>query len=579
MTLRFLMRTGTIFRVLVEEDAGCWIISYTEPAAPLFIVCEQLWQFQKVPAPEAYIEVQTLKKTPAEQKRQALIQSLLDNPACIRDRALRCTLAGESAARHRTTSRRVLEAYYRFLATGRTSVPKAKKPLTRNEVFDWAIRTYYYSAKRFSLRTAYDMMILEKFMDEQGRVSEEKPTWEQFRHYFYRRGFHKAPQKTISREGLTRYQRDQRPTFGSVSAWRSQPGSYQMDATQADVYLVSRYDRSTVVGRPYIYMAVDTATQLIAGIYVGFSCDESTVMACLAQAAEDKVLFCRQHEIEITPELWPNCGLPSEIITDKGREFCGSRMEELCRCYGLEIQTLPPFRPDQKGIVEKAFDLLQNRYKPLLRGKGVIEEDAQERWAIDYRAQAVLDLEEFTQVIIHAVLYLNGGRLLSDGRTPAQRWLDAAPCMLEVPQNELYRKTLPRLSEKLRRKGFHINGFWYSPLDLEGLTLGGTYTLAYNPSDTGEVYLVSPDGQHRPCRLESGREAFMGLSFAESDMVRQAERLTKREHQAQAAEASAASLRAIRQIVKETAKEQSVPARQHGSNIRKSQKEEKEKLS
>lgn len=137
--LRFLMRTGTIFRVLVEEDAGCWIISYTEPAAPLFIVCEQLWQFQKVPAPEAYIEVQTLKKTPAEQKRQALIQSLLDNPACIRDRALRCTLAGESAARHRTTSRRVLEAYYRFLATGRTSVPKAKKPLTRNEVFDWAI--------------------------------------------------------------------------------------------------------------------------------------------------------------------------------------------------------------------------------------------------------------------------------------------------------------------------------------------------------------------------------------------------------------------------------------------------------
>ncbi len=66
MMLRFLMRTGTIFRVLVEEDAGCWIISYTEPAAPLLIVCEQLWQFQKVPAPEAYIEVQTLKKTPAE---------------------------------------------------------------------------------------------------------------------------------------------------------------------------------------------------------------------------------------------------------------------------------------------------------------------------------------------------------------------------------------------------------------------------------------------------------------------------------------------------------------------------------
>ena len=110
-----------------------------------------------------------------------------------------------------------------------------------------------------------------------------------------------------------------------------------MDATQADIYLVSRADRSVVVGRPYIYLAVDTATHLIAGVYVGYSCDETAVMACIAQAASDKVEYCARYGIEITPEQWPSAGMPSEIITDQGREFFGPRMSELCRGTGLKF--------------------------------------------------------------------------------------------------------------------------------------------------------------------------------------------------------------------------------------------------
>ena len=185
-----------------------------------------------------------------------------------------------------------------------------------------------------------------------------------------------------------------------------------MDATQADIYLVSRHDRSKVIGRPYIYLAVDTATQLITGIYVGLECDESAVMLCLANAAQNKVEYCREYGIEIDSSQWPSRGLPHEIITDKGSEFFGSRMQELCQKYGVEIQSLPPFRPDGKGLVEKSFDLIQQRYKPLLRGKGVIEPDAQERWSVDYRSQSVLTLDEFTKIVIHCVLYINSGRNL-----------------------------------------------------------------------------------------------------------------------------------------------------------------------
>ena len=83
-----------------------------------------------------------------------------------------------------------------------------------------------------------------------------------------RRIYHRRSRASISRNGLTDYQRNHRPLFGSASEWKGRIGAFQMDATQADIYLVSRLDRSQVVGRPYIYLAVDTATQLIAGIYV-----------------------------------------------------------------------------------------------------------------------------------------------------------------------------------------------------------------------------------------------------------------------------------------------------------------------
>ena len=87
-------------------------------------------------------------------------------------------------------------------------------------------------------------------------------------------------------------------------------------------------------------------------------------------------------------------------------------MNELTMKYGIDVETLPPFRPDGKGLVEKSFDLIQQRYKPVLRGKGVIEADAQERWAIDYRSQAILTPEEFAKVVIHCVLYLNRSRII-----------------------------------------------------------------------------------------------------------------------------------------------------------------------
>ena len=539
--LRFVCRLGVTFRILKATPAGYWLINCDSPSPPFFAA--DVEGYERVPAPDDWMTDQTI--TPAQATRLQMIQPLLNCEDCISDKSLRYRMAAEAAQQHQTTTRRILHIYYMYMATGRTAKKRTKSATKNNQPIEQAIRRYYYGSKRLSLRAAYEMMLMENYVGHDGEMDSDAPTWSQFRHYYYGHSLHKDPQKIIAREGLTKYQRDHRPAWGTSAGWRPQPGSYQMDATQADIYLVSRQDRSIVVGRPYIYLAVDTATHLIAGVYVGYSCDETSVMACIEQAASDKVGYCARYGIEITKEQWPSAGMPSEIITDQGREFFGPRMGELCKRYGLEVLTLPPFRPDCKGTVEKSIDLLQRRYKPMLRGRGVIEDDAQERWATDYRTQATLDLDDFARVVIHSVIHLNSGRFI-DGKTPAERWLELSPRLMTVNTEELHIQTLPRDTAKLTRKGIRINRMWYAPDDTEGLTIGDTYTIAYDPADLYIIYICIDNPV--PCHAVG-----LDRSLSAAEQVKEYE-ATKKSMEASRMRETASSIaatQAIRSIIKQ----------------------------
>ena len=576
MISRFVEYTGDIYRVLLETADGAWLIAYAQTREPFFVSAANLTAYTAIPAPEGFVRAINAHESMSEAqvRRLQMIEPLVADDQYIYDPGSRRRRAQEIADAHGVTVRTVLRLYFRYLASG---VILADKPRERrrNPEFERAIQRYYYSSRQFSLRAAYEMMILEHYMDDTGQISEDAPSYHTFRHYFYDHRLHQLPQKIIAREGLSAYQRDHRLTFGSGPGWRDRLGCYQMDATLADIYLVSRLDRSTVIGRPNIYLAVDTMTQLIAGVYVGLDAGETAVMACIAQAAGDKVAFCQHYGINITEIQWPNTGIPREIITDKGREFCGGRVEELSLRYGVVIQNLPPYRPDRKGLVEKAFDLIQERYKPLLRGKGVIEEDAQERWAVDYRAQASLTLDEFTAIVVHTILFLNSGRLLSNGLTPAQQWLESDDELLQADSEELSCMGLPRNMVKMGRKGIRHRKMWYVPSDRDLLHPGETYTIAYDPSDVSRIYVVL-DGQYYPCRLGPADQRYQGAGVVEAAMAQQAlrQQIGHRRRASQAA--SIAATQAIRDIAAQASG--AAPKEQDGHEIQRSREAERSHL-
>ncbi len=546
--IRFVEHAGVRYRVLKQESEGNWLISYDDPRAPFLADTATMEDYQRIETPEDFLAYWNKSEfSSAEKERFSLIQPLLDDEKCISDKRCRLIMAKECASSGGCTVRRVLRVYYRRLATG-ILVEKKERKARSEPNFDWAIRTFYFSSKRFSLKAAYEMMLVQRYTSEEGVFVDDLPRWSSFQHYYYRRGYHKHPQKIISREGLSNYQRNHRPMYGSSAAWRGTVGTYQMDATEADIYLVSRFDRSVVIGRPYIYLAVDTATELIAGIYVGMEAGETAMLKCLANAASDKVAFCQSFGVTITAQQWPNHGMPHELVTDKGYDFCSKRVEELCIRYGVELQSLPPFRPDGKGLVEKSFDLLQQRYKPQLRGHGVIEADAQERWATDYRKQAILDIHQFTELLIHCIIYVNSGRVLSCGRTAARLWESAENDLLAVDEKELHLLTLPREKEKLTRKGFHHNGLWYAPEQTDQFHPGDSYMVAVDADDSSCIYIVE-QGRYYPCPLSDGCREFQDLNVEELKSAKKIKQQQKSAAKQAQSEAGAVAAMEIQKII------------------------------
>lgn len=199
-----------------------------------------------------------------------------------------------------------------------------------------------------------------------------------------------------------------------------------------------QHDRNAITVHPYIYLAVDMTTQLITGVYVGLETGDSAVLKCLKNTVCDKVRFCEQFGINIVSEQWPNVGLPTKIITNADQIFCSRQVKNFCTQYGVKMQFLSSLHSGQKSIVKKTLDLIQDQYKPLLRGRKTTEEQTKGHWAVDYHAQTVLNLEEFTKIVIHAILYLNAERWLSNNKSPAQAWIGTPTSLLSVTLDKLH---------------------------------------------------------------------------------------------------------------------------------------------
>jgi len=278
------------------------------------------------------------------------------------------------------------------------------------KMFRLVLDRYYVNDKGHSLPYAHRRFI-DMFEAANPNVQpEDYPTIAQIR-YFYHREYENADRIRL-RVNRISYQKDIRPLIGTATAGVVGPGSrYEVDATIADVYLLSA-DRQRVIGRPTLYVVVDVFSRMVTGFYIGLENPSYvTAMNALSTSMLDKSELCARYGAEITSEQWPTVGVPDAILADRG-ELLGHQIESLEKAFGVRIETTPPYRGDAKGIVERYFRTLQAEFKPFTPGV-VTGTKVRKQGGKDYRLDATLTLDDFTQIMVASILHRNQYAVLS----------------------------------------------------------------------------------------------------------------------------------------------------------------------
>ena len=427
--------------------------------------------------------------------------------------------------------------------------------------FEKAIKKHYHTRKGNSLQKTYELMLKESYaqisLDGEGHKviqlmpESELPTIAQFR-YWYNKNYD-VKEKIAHRKGIEKFELNHRAILGKSDTGIMGPGAkYQIDATIGDIYLVSQIVRRKIIGRPVIYMVLDTFSRMVAGVYVGLEGPSWTgAMMALSNAAMDKVKFCAEYNIHIEEKDWPCHHVPDCILGDRG-EMESRSVENLINILGVRIENTPPFRGDMKPIVEQYFRTINTDGISVLPGH--VLPDMKERGGHDYRLDAKLDINQFTKIIIECILYHNKEHFMESYERNADM---VEGDVLAIPV-ELWKWGIENYSGQLRSfsedvvklclmptdtavvtaKGIRFKGLYYScdlaikELWFETARSKGSYKInvSYDPRNMDKIYFHNKDDQtYEICQLIDWQDKFLGKGLDEIMVMQDWEKKKKSE--------------------------------------------------
>ncbi|WP_096202055.1 Mu transposase C-terminal domain-containing protein [Bacillus sp. FJAT-45350] len=392
-------------------------------------------------------------------------------------------------------------------------------------IFEVSVKRFYHNVRKNPLATTYDLMLKTFFVADYRYENGVKkpilldqdnlPTLRQFR-FWYEKTY-KSEEKLRKRKGNRKYELEDRAVLGTSVGELYGPGTkYQIDATIADVYIVSSFNRNWIIGRPVIYVVIDVFSRMVVGLYVGLEGPSwYGAMMALSNTASDKVSYCKQYGIDITKEEW-NCHyLPQTLLADRG-ELEGYNVERLISAFNMKVENTPPYRADWKGIVEQHFKTIHTKVKPFI--PGFVDVDVKVRGDRDYRLDATLTLEEFTSVIIHCVLHHNNHHWLKNynqdemiiqdevSLIPRELWnwgiKNRSGKLRSYSEDIVKLHLLPTANARVTYKGIEFKKMRFSSETAlkenwfgEARQKSWKIPICYDPRNMSHIYLPSEDGR------------------------------------------------------------------------------------
>ncbi len=440
---------------------------------------------------------------------------------------------------------------------GRKKVPGAEgKVLTPEDIqhFTDAILTWYMGTKKLTLEKVYKNMQDTWYVtrNENGTPialdPDQIPSRSQFLYWHQKNKNILAEAK--NRDGEKNYPLKNRASIEKTETFLSGPcASSQIDATIADIFLVSQGNREKIVGRPTMYFLMDSFTRIVLGMHITLESPSwKSASMCILNSMEDKVEFCAKYGIQITEEDWPCHHIPNVLVGDRS-EMESVSADLLVNQLNIRIENMPPYRGDLKGIIEQHFHLID---VDLAHLPGKMGKDYGERCTEDYRLGARLTLNEFIAIIIHYVLLYNNYHYMeSYGKTLQMRQMSIRPIprdlwnfgmkYLSGVQRTLSKTAvryaiLPTEKASITDHGILFRGLFYGCdqgfrehwFDCARISGRESITISYDPRDASFIYFrPSHNGEPVECYLLDSNKITGRFSTAELQQMQEAEHIER----------------------------------------------------
>lgn len=365
----------------------------------------------------------------------------------------------------------------------------------------------------------------------------ELPSFWQMKHFYDRE--YSLVEKIEKKTDEISFNKDIRPLTSTANTQVLGAGSrYEIDATIADIYLVSDSERHNITGRPVVYVVIDVFSRMVAGFYIGFENPSyAAAIQSLYTAVVDKTELCQQLGFDISPQDWPCIGLPDKLLADRG-ELMGHQIESLEKIFHVQIGNTPPYRGDAKGIVERSFKTIQEDFKPFAPGV-VTGSTIKKRGDSDYRLDAKLSIKDFSRIVLSSILYHNRFKVLkhydrdadipSDmPLTPLNLWnwsLQARTGRLRSAESGALKIALmPRVKINLSKEGIKAFGVIYTCQQFieqgwghrkKGIKRPQALEAAYDPANANHIYLFPEKNSNKfwTCNLSDKSRQYINCSF------------------------------------------------------------------
>lgn len=172
----------------------------------------------------------------------------------------------------------------------------------------------------------------------------------------------------------------------------------QIDHTPLDILVVDKIHRKPL-GRPYLTLAIDTYSRMVAGVYISLQAPGYfNVSQCLLSVFTKKDMYLQTQEVD---GEWNIYGLPRVIHVDNGADLVSSDMQRVCDEYGITLLKRPVARPQFGAHVERVLGTINKEVHNL---SGTTFSNIAQKGDYNSQKEATFTLEELTKWLIHYIV-------------------------------------------------------------------------------------------------------------------------------------------------------------------------------